>query len=263
MGGAVMVVTGAGGSNIQVQVRKNGAALGTGRDTAMGAQVMAANSYYGDPQGTVIVDANGTDYFDLFGTVAVSQVQLNNYWFAAFPISGIQGPPGPPPLGSLSLYNEVSSVAGATDMRVTIPTSPYPKRIEIEFFMGTSDGTAQTVNFQVMQGATPVGGTAYNAQFDLGTGTTPQAGQSPSTSAWVLGGAIYWKGVLRPILSPGAPFGHAFEGNGYAQTTGAARIAINWAGDMNAVAGVTGFRLSFAAGTTLTVGSTMRCYVVV
>jgi len=42
-----------------------------------------------------LVQANGTDYFDIFVSANNTGTLVNSY-FSAFPISGIQGPPGPP-----------------------------------------------------------------------------------------------------------------------------------------------------------------------
>jgi hypothetical protein len=91
-------------SGLAVNLRKNGANLAGGSlynaPFAAGGQVPANAGWWGDPQATAIVDANGTDYFDFTfysGTAGTS----TSAWFMAFPLSGIQGPQGGPgPAGS-------------------------------------------------------------------------------------------------------------------------------------------------------------------
>jgi hypothetical protein len=83
-------------SGVFVNLRKNGVNLGGASSNLLGAgaQVPGSGTWYGDPQGTAIVDANGTDYFD-FTLLTNVAGPAQAAWFAAFPLSGVAGPPGP------------------------------------------------------------------------------------------------------------------------------------------------------------------------
>ena len=89
LAGTLSLYATASATNIQIRIRKNGVVvishIGTCNQSTYSAEVM----------GDAIVDANGTDYFDLLGYTGAA-ANLNGTSFSAFPISGIKGPPGDP-----------------------------------------------------------------------------------------------------------------------------------------------------------------------
>ena len=97
--------------HVQLYVRKNGTPIVQSADTN------AANSQYANPSASVIVDANGTDWFDIQGNSTNTTCVLNQLTFQAFPISGIKGPPGDPGVGLLQM---VSFQTGAFASGTTI-----------------------------------------------------------------------------------------------------------------------------------------------
>src|SRR5262245_10246411 len=83
--------------------------------------------------------------------------------------------------GILRLYDEVVSIAGAVDMRVTFPNTA--KKIEIEWGISTSDASSQTLAYQVMQGGTIYTTTNYATQVLQGQ-STMVAGSLTTAQAW-------------------------------------------------------------------------------
>ena len=83
--------SGAALQSFTVSVRKNGTVLQIVNDTC------AAVAQWGNPSVAVVVDANGTDWFDLQGSSSAGGGgTVGAMYFQAFPISGIKGPPGDP-----------------------------------------------------------------------------------------------------------------------------------------------------------------------
>jgi hypothetical protein len=77
--------------NVVAELRKNGVSYAQSQDTTGGA------SYNSDPAVDVIVDANGTDYFEMFAWAGSAGGVYQGY-FLAFPLGGVKGPPGDPTL---------------------------------------------------------------------------------------------------------------------------------------------------------------------
>ena len=101
----------------QIIIRKNGVAIIPAQAPIQ--STMGAN-YWGQTDFDCIVDANGTDWFDI---QALSSAVLTNSYavFDAFPLSGIQGPPGPPgPVGGDFWASGVQAF-GTTFAAVTTP----------------------------------------------------------------------------------------------------------------------------------------------
>jgi hypothetical protein len=241
----------AGAIGINGAIRKNGVTVGQGP----AVNTPGANQWGVTPH-NVQADANGSDYFDFL--VSCNPAATGSFgWFGAHPVGQIVGTIQPGPSVPY-LYNEVVSIAGATDMRPTFPSNA--KKIEIEFAIGTSDSSAQTFYVQWMQGGAIVGGTNYTYQMFYGTGTTVAAAGATGQGYFNLGSALIFKGVLRPSFL--YPSGYVLEGQGYAQGASGARYAMGWSGDTGALGGITALRLGFVSGTTLAVGSYARSYVV-
>ena len=96
---------------LQVNIRKNGVNI----PGAGGGQVPGTAGWWGDPAQAVIVDANGTDYFDM--VAYAGPAQTGAIQFMAFNIAGVVGPQGPagPP-----------GVAGGQIIRDIILAVPAP-----------------------------------------------------------------------------------------------------------------------------------------
>jgi hypothetical protein len=74
--------------HVQSWLSKNGSTLQTNLDTS------AVANQFGDPSIGLVVDANGTDYFELLAVTIGAAGTHESVTFLAFPISGIKGPPG-------------------------------------------------------------------------------------------------------------------------------------------------------------------------
>jgi len=83
-------VLGVAGTILQLSVRKNGVDIG---DAMLDAG--SGGSQWTNPVVELLVDANGTDWFDVQGSASAGVTTCRGR-FLAYPISGIKGPPGDP-----------------------------------------------------------------------------------------------------------------------------------------------------------------------
>ena len=98
--------------------RKNGVAIA---GSVLNSTSPAANNFT-EASSAVLVDANGTDYFEMTALGHVS-ASVTNALFMAFPISGIKGPPGDPgQLGWRLLNRQVLGSAAAFIEYTGIPS---------------------------------------------------------------------------------------------------------------------------------------------
>ena len=77
-------------TTLQLAVRKNAAIIQQAYSTV-------PSNYNAEPSLTLTVDANGTDWFDMQGISTGNTGTLLGITFAAFPLTGMQGPQGAPP----------------------------------------------------------------------------------------------------------------------------------------------------------------------
>jgi hypothetical protein len=108
---AVSVTGFNGGSttgNATMNLRKNGVNLQGAQTQAVASGSVYAMGITGE------FDANGTDYFDVFGVTSASQYQAGarQIMFTAFPVSGVQGPPGPPGSATTAAFNVRNTANG-------------------------------------------------------------------------------------------------------------------------------------------------------
>jgi hypothetical protein len=101
-----------GAVHVYLQLRKNGAMITYNVTTS------ATNGYYASPEVSAIVDANGSDVFDLQAMTQSVVGSFSSVMFQAFPISGIKGPPGDATPGTL--IQTVSFQTGAVATGTTI-----------------------------------------------------------------------------------------------------------------------------------------------
>ena len=87
--------TAGGASNVVAEIRKNGVSLSIGQSLV----TIGSLNMYVEPACDAIVDANGTDFFELWGSSSTGSSGWLGF-FLAFPLTGMQGPMGP--IGSLS-----------------------------------------------------------------------------------------------------------------------------------------------------------------
>ena len=143
-----------------VNIRKNGQPLPTAwAGTAAGnggGQVPGSAGWWADPNQEVIVDANGTDYFDFVtycGTGQYTTIQ-----FMAFPITGVQGPAGPGgvisngyrlisrvvPNGSSSVidFNAIPADINDIEVRFDLVPTTNDDSLRAQFYLGGALVTA-------------------------------------------------------------------------------------------------------------------------
>lgn len=103
-----------------IKLRKNGVVVGKEVFAGATAANIGVFSHL-----DMVLDANGTDYFDIIGRSGASGPTPSDalIWFGAFPISGIKGPPGDPgQLGFRLLQRTVVSSAVASVDITGIPS---------------------------------------------------------------------------------------------------------------------------------------------
>jgi microcystin-dependent protein len=114
---SVIMGSSANATTLNYILRKNGTQI------AQGGQVPGTANWYGDPEVEVLIDANGTDWFDVQATGNATNITstANSGVFMAFPISGIKGLQGDPgvaggggdvPVGSVLDYAGTTAPAG-------------------------------------------------------------------------------------------------------------------------------------------------------
>jgi hypothetical protein len=251
----------------QLWLRKNGVNLGGAGSTLLGIgmQVPAGASWQGDPQGTAIVDANGTDYFDYVVQNNAASTVLSE-WFGAFPISGVQGPAGPPGVVGTTWRQLQRTVISAAQPSFDITGIPA----DINELMFTYD-------------LTPVTASGLVFQFYNNTGTLDATGPYGWVGKWannaMAGGAavVTYSGNSQGFTT-GVVFNGSVAGWGVSTTSGGrgrgqvvnirdttrgknVDFACSWVDQTNSYLGtfdgqgwrgtvgaITGLRLSFGTG---------------
>jgi hypothetical protein len=249
----------AGAMSFTIHLRKNGTEIGT-----YNYVYSAAANYRVTPTIEVVVDANGTDWFDLQGQCVGAAGTFETATFLAYPITGAKGPPGDrgplPPSNALVLYNEQKAVGGETQLNVTIPLNA--KRVELELHWAAASGDpaplVQTVESGVVNATNNHGGQQIYA-----TSTTLAAQIISASTSWSIGGTNQGSTAIKffPRLVGSITWAGIFHQHLIA--SGGTRYVQVWAIDGGAnPATTTGFRATLSASSFLA-GSFMRAYVVV
>ena len=145
---------------LDVTLRKNGVVIATA------AASTAASLFWTAVPIEVIVDANGTDWFDVQG--AASAASTGNGRFLAFPLTGMQGPQGLPPTAGGGIIREVNVTTPVTTIDL-FSLGVKSCMVLFRFAMGAAN---QTVFFQVATGSTVDISSNYYLQQMYTTGTT-------------------------------------------------------------------------------------------
>jgi hypothetical protein len=124
-------------TQMQVIIRKNGVNAYSGSTPIQSTQ--GAN-YYGQVDCDCILDANGTDWFDVQAVASSPGLSAASATFTAFPITGIQGPPGPPGGGWRVLSRQVVAAVASVDI-TNIPTDINDLEIRFDLVPVTADDT--------------------------------------------------------------------------------------------------------------------------
>ena len=115
--GSLTVVYSPGAMTVQLGLRKNGVLIASNTDTT------GAATYSSNPNVGLVIDANGTDVFDLFGGGIGAACTHSQTIFLAYPIAGAKGPPGDqgPPGGqpAFRLIQRIIPTAGQVNMDFT------------------------------------------------------------------------------------------------------------------------------------------------
>jgi hypothetical protein len=241
-------------NHIYIQLRKNGVVLIGDVDTS------ATANYFANPEVSIIVDANGTDWFDV-----QTQSSAGNTWYGAMFMAfstqvgpqGIQGPPGVLPPNALSLYQEVVLAANASNMAVSWPSGA--RKIEIEYLVLNAGNAVDTVGFRAMVNGVPNSAAGYNNVYVFGSGSTPSAGSIVASAQWQhLAGMIVTKGRLCPAVTAAQTY---IEGTSWGSSA-SVTYAITHGFSGTAGAGMNGLQLSNTGGAQFAPGSFLRAYVV-
>ena len=152
-GGAIYNSGGTGGS-ATITIRKNGVNLNNGNYGYTGP---GGSTYV---QAEAVVDANGVDYFELFGSTGAS-AGLFRPSFMAYPLSGIKGPPGDPAsnisAGDVIVYlasDQALSTVTNYSLINTGPIGAAGQKWEIEgvALLGSNTAAATTAGVSIHDG---------------------------------------------------------------------------------------------------------------
>jgi hypothetical protein len=244
-----------GPQTIGVRLRKNGTTLEDNYDS------LPAANHWSNPDISLLVDASGTDWFDMQitsgGGGGGSPISM---YFQAFPISGIKGPQGDPDPGvatALRLYSEQVCVGGETQLNVTIP--PNAKRIELEFSLLSAAGDP-AMALQVVESGVPNAGSIYGGQqlFAQAAGVGA-ASVAPQTS-WNLGGTQQAWGTVKLMRRGGPSWGGSLHNNMISNA--GLRYVQLWEYDCAAnPVNTTGLRVTIASSS-FSAGNFLRAFVV-
>lgn len=234
-------------------IRKNGVAI---PNTSAVSSTHAAN-FNCTVISDVIVDANGTDYFEVCAYSSAGWTSGRG-WFTAVPVAIPVTTPQMP--NTLQLYSQQVAVGGETQLNVTVPIGA--KRIDLDFNYGAAsgdqNGAIQTVESGVVN-------TTNNHLMQLlyaanSAPTTPGAGQQTASAAWNFGPKYTWgRFNFTPFVGSAIWCGTFLMGN---ISNGGVRQVQTGQFDGGAnPATTTGFRLTLG-GSSLQAGSFLRAFVV-
>lgn len=184
-----------GAAHMQVQLRKNATVITQGFVTSPGT------AWYGQPSASMVIDANGTDVFDMFVSNSGSG-QAYYVHFGAFPLNGLQ------PAGTITGWRQLGRIV-PTAGQATIDFTGIPPDInDLMFHVG---------------GVTPQTNDAQLAlrMFD-GTGTIDAGNNYSSQNATISSGAAMGANVAQSALAGGSwiLFGYNAVNNGVANVAG-------------------------------------------
>lgn len=163
--GHVNVNVNPGAASFSIWLYKNG----TGVTNVLASYQIGAG-FNGTGTLEAIVDANGSDYFELRHQTTAAGT-LSTIGFGAFPISGIKGPPGDMPTGG-GIVREYIGVAPIGNINL-FNLGAY-KGFDIHFHLEAS-GPAASVAFQTAIGSSVTAGTGYFQFRHYGSGVTASA----------------------------------------------------------------------------------------
>lgn len=244
--------------SFQIFLRKNGVAIINGNGTT-GAGAVIPASVQGE------FDANGTDYFDIAGLTAASTgtAGAGQAWFGAFPITGIQGPAGPPGGGWRVLQRTVVSSAQANVNIQSIPSDVNEIEVHFDLLPATNDvdllcsyfgatGTldSTTGHYSQVVWTLTTGGGAGSPVNGIGNNTGggifltySATGVRVNTTA---GGGI--KGSFKIIDIRNTTTRKALVGQAYFNDATSGMRAVSFFGDRNVLEAITGLQLAFSTG---------------
>jgi hypothetical protein len=154
---ATMTASWTAAVHVVVGLRKNGVAITSNWDTT------ATNGYYADPACAQIVDANGSDWFDMQGMTQSVNGTISSAQFMAYPISGIQGVQGPSGTAAgvaVPLYLE-NVTSGTKTGTLWTPADSFPAiTTGVQLFTAsyTASNAAHRIRVHAGGAAFPVGG---------------------------------------------------------------------------------------------------------
>jgi len=235
-----------------LDLRKNGAG-----GYAYSSVTISGNQYQAAVTVSGTFDANGTDYFEIYGsqTAVAMNCPPSQIWFGAYPV-GVISYTTPAP-GNLYLYSEQVLAANATTIDVTIPAAA--RLVDLDWYLLNAGGVADQPLLRPMISGVPNATATLVSTQTYSQGTTVAASTPAAAASYWLGGSF--------TVSKGNARMHGNGNIGYAVNSGAPASV----GPMNinisliaqtTVSGVTGYRLQNNSGTQFQPGSFLRCYVV-
>jgi len=262
----------AGALQFNINLRKNGVNI----PGAVSWETPSNSNYYSTAKINAVVDANGTDFFDLTITPNANPTTVNVLNFGAFPLSGLKGPTGdqgPPGQLGFRLLSRQSLTGPAADINFqNVPADINDLMFSFDVLPSVND---QTFQFQFYNAAGVLDtGANYACSYfqswnSLANGTAPSGGGGngfantaivmsnyAATAAVGTVSGIRGKGFI-PNIKASRPRSVEWSAN-YTDSAGALNRAVNGSGWRSVSGGITGFRLFFGGG--VAIGSTLSVW---
>lgn len=248
---AQFLATQTAASHCFINLRKNGIVIQQAADT------IASASFFAGPSASCMVTANGTDVFDM--QISANAGATGSFFeFGAFPLSGIQGPPGPVNTGQLTLFSEQILVVPANVLAVNFPVTA--RIVELYFELFTSPNADVGFSLQGMRAGVPDTSAAYSlgrGQSNATSGASAFGGdQSINGTSWgIAGGFSNWGKITFSAPSKGRAVGQTLNINlsGLRQNM--------FLSFESALTGLDGYRVLTSSGN-WAIGSSLRCLIV-
>jgi hypothetical protein len=268
--GAVGAYNNTTGINTNVSLRKNGVGIiGTNAATPVNQWNIATVETQ--------VDANGTDYFDLWGSTSVGATASQGY-FGGYPLNGIAGQAGAFGTGFRTISNQTNGAAQPSIDVQLLPTDINQLQINFDLTPTVSDVDC-ILQFYDASGVLDVAGHYFWGNV-LGWSTAGAGGAAQTTSSsstgYVSGILINWSASGGRVSNAvGTSINGSFRIRNIRETTKQKGVnydceyqagnnayisAVTGGGVRQVTGAITGFRLSFGSGANIAAGGNVTVW---
>jgi hypothetical protein len=246
-----------------LDIRKNGVG-----GFAFSSVTINGNQFSADVSVSATVDANGTDYFEIYGSqsVVAANVGPGQAGFTAFPISGVQGPAGVISNGFRVLQRTVISTpqptfditnipADINDIEVSFDLIPATNAVDLYALFYGANGVLDNTTAHYTSSVVAVAHVAANASAPAAIGGATVGISSaiclsyPNTGSRVYNGAGGGSRGSFKIPNIKGVSRRALMGKcSYVREDNTVIYQVDYSGDRGITEAITGLRLIFSSG---------------